>query len=100
MNKLLENILIWSSEMECFFIENQISHIVEKSPCDIPKTSIRIDFESNDLLSRMIVWESGECYLESIEIESEKTILSEHAHLHNKSSFVDAIYKLLRICSS
>jgi hypothetical protein len=50
-------------------------------------SAMLLDFEYKKLIGRMTVWESGECYLEVLEIETSKSILSRHYQLSDERSF-------------
>ena len=50
-------------------------------------SAMRLDFEHKNLTGRMTVWESGGCYLEVLEIETDKSILSRHYQLNDERSF-------------
>jgi len=55
------------------------------APTDNP--AMCLDFESPLHLGRVIVWESGECDLEVLEVSSGKTVLLEHHQLNSEIEF-------------
>jgi hypothetical protein len=54
-----------------------IKHCGEKT--DNP--AIRVDVETSRVLGRLTVWESGNCTMEVIDIESEQMLMDEYRHL-------------------
>jgi len=70
---------------------------VSESPKDIDNVSTRIDFESSDFLSRITVWNSGDCFLEAINIDTEETVLSKHLSIRNEENFDGVFKELLRV---
>lgn len=46
-----------------------------------------LDFDYENLIGRMTVWESGACYLEVLESETGKSVLDKHYQLNDEREF-------------
>ena len=68
---------------------------IVKSPENINKQSIRIDFETIKYFARMIVWETGECNMEILNKESEITTYWEEIEIESIAELYQAFFKLI-----
>ena len=58
-------------------------------------SAMRLDFETTKLLGRVTVWESGECDMEAIDIESGDYVFREHHQCSNEMEFHRTFPKLV-----
>ena len=65
----------WIRAKKDWFEKMGLQYEVTKSPLHIDKPSERIDFDNEKFLSRITVWETGECNLEVLDVETGMTIL-------------------------
>jgi hypothetical protein len=54
-----------------------------------------LDFETKKLMGRVTVWESGDCEMEAIDIESGKHAFYEHHQCNNEMEFHRTLAKLV-----
>jgi hypothetical protein len=50
-------------------------------------SAMRLDFETMKLLGRVTVWESGECDMEIVNIDSGEYVFREHHQFNNEMEF-------------
>lgn len=87
MKEVMQKFRDWVESSNLRFKERGLVYEVSESPTDIDKTSIRVDFESPSFLSRITLWDTGECYLEAIKIETEETAISNYLSVHGEDDF-------------
>lgn len=95
MNGIVPMFKEWIQSNGQLFNDRGLLYEVTESPEDIDNVSTRIDFESSDFLSRITIWNNGECFLEAININTGKTVLSSHLSIGHKEDFNSAFNKLL-----
>ena len=61
------------------------------------KPGMRLDFDTPHLVGRITCWESGECDLEVLAMETERTLYSNHQTLVAPADFDVAFQGFLRI---
>ena len=62
---------------------------LNKSPLDISNPSVRLDLDSDKYIARITIWETGDCCIEVIDIESELTIMDSHLMIENSERMGD-----------
>ncbi len=78
------------------FKRRGLQYEVTKSPLDISKPSVRVDFDNDKYLSRITVWATGECKMEAIEAETEQTVLDKYVTIESNSDFEQYFSELLK----
>jgi hypothetical protein len=58
---------------------------------------MRVDFDSTEFMGRITCWESGECELEVVDVDTGKTIYSEYQILTMPADFAKAFKDFLQI---
>ncbi len=76
----------WLTEKESF-LRQQGFTIVSHSPTDINKPSICVDMDSADYMGRIVMWNTGECQIEIVNIETEETLLDNYRVVSISSEF-------------
>jgi hypothetical protein len=89
MKELLLKLKDWISFNEMGFKNKFISYEVSETPSNIDKTSLRIDFESPSYISRITLWDTGECFVEAINIKSEETEISDYFSIEKADNLND-----------
>lgn len=63
--------------------------------------SIHADFDTNEYIGRITLWESGECDMEILDIVSEDTILSKHYVFVHQEDAEQAVSEFInRLCQN
>jgi len=52
---------------------------------DSPKPGFYIDIDGKNTIARITLWHTGECELEILDVETEKTIMCDHKDLDESS---------------
>jgi hypothetical protein len=78
MTDLIQKFKDWILSDRDFLAANGLSYKVVESPPDADTRSIRLDFEDEKYISTLVVWETGACFLDSLSVDSEETVCSEH----------------------
>lgn len=68
-----------------------------KSPSDVVQKSLRLDFDSDNYIARITLWESGDSQLEIIEVVSEKMIFDEYFKINADFNFSKAFENFINI---
>lgn len=68
----------WVKENQTNFVHHGYESQYLGSPTDISNPSARLDLDSDKYIARITVWESGDCQLEIIEVESETSSMDHH----------------------
>ena len=59
------------------------------------KKGVRLDIEGLNLMGRLVLWETGECNLDVLELESESQVLFENSIVTNVAELESKYQKLL-----
>ncbi|AUB35549.1 hypothetical protein COO91_01437 [Nostoc flagelliforme CCNUN1] len=88
------------SDFECWIQEKyqEIEKLgykaeVVKSPSDINEPSTRLDLDSDNYIARITLWESGESYLEIVDVLSENMVFNEYIVIDKNMNFSEAFEK-------
>ncbi len=84
---ILKNFDKWIRLKEEFFKELGLDVKVTKSSVSLDKPSIYLSLDSSACLARITMWASGECQLEIMDIEAEKTIMDKYLLIRESSQF-------------
>lgn len=76
------------------FKEKGLQYEVTKSPLDIDKPSVRIDFDSDKYVSRIVVWSTGECNIEALDVESERSVIDKYFVIESAEEFDNCFAEL------
>ena len=95
---MLDALRSWA-EIEHDSIAAHGMHLETSMGGDSPNPGMRLDFDSTQFIGRITCWESGECELELIDVDTEETIYSENQTLTMTADFADAFRDFLRVMS-
>ena len=87
---MLDTFENWLNQNRSMITSNGYDIELTKSPIDTSNCSARLDLQSDKYLARITIWESGDCQLEIIDIESESTIM-------DIGKFIDSTENMNRI---
>jgi len=68
----------WLTQKESFLRHQGFTITVSHSPTDINKPSLCVDMESDDYMGRIVMWNTGECQIEIVSVETEETLLDNY----------------------
>lgn len=74
----------WIREQRSTFCSMGYELEITKSSMDVDNLSIRLDFDSESLIGRVTLWESGDCQLELMDIKSETTLVDRHIKMEKE----------------
>jgi hypothetical protein len=77
----------WLSEKESFLRQKGFAITISHSPTNIDKFSICVDIDSDDYIGRIVMWNTGECQIEIVNVETEETILDNYMVVSASSEF-------------
>ncbi|RKZ50414.1 MAG: hypothetical protein DRR16_09780 [Candidatus Parabeggiatoa sp. nov. 3] len=77
----------WLTEKESFLRQQGFTIAVSHSPTDINKPSLCVDLDSDDYMGRIVMWNTGECQIEIVSVETEKTLLDNYRVVSTSSEF-------------
>ena len=84
---MLEAFENWLNNNSSIFTSHGYEFELTKSPTDIDNTSVRLELDSDRYIGRITVWESGDCQLEIIDVESENSVMDCHALIEDAGNF-------------
>jgi len=77
----------WLTDKEPGLHQQGFTITLSHSPNDINKPSLRVDLDSEEYLGRIVMWNTGECQIEIVNIETEETILDHYMVISATSKF-------------
>ena len=86
----------WIAANSDNFKKKGLQYEVIKSPLDIDKPSVRIDFDSDKYVSRIVVWSTGECNMEALDIKSEQSVIDKYFVIESAEEFDDCFSELFK----
>jgi len=77
----------WLTEKESFLRLQGFTIAVSHSPTDINKPSLCVDMDSDDYMGRIVMWNTGECQIEIVSVETEETLMDNYRVVSTSSEF-------------
>jgi len=77
----------WLTEKEPFLHQQGFALTISHSPTDLDKPSLRADMDSDDYMGRIVIWNTGECQIEIVHVETEETLLDNYILISASSEF-------------
>ena len=77
----------WLTEKESFLRQQGFTRAVSHSPTNINKPSFCVDMDSDDYMGRIVMWNTGECQIEIVNVETEETLLDNYMVVSASSEF-------------
>jgi hypothetical protein len=89
---MIDGLALWLEANLARLISLGINPSLTRSPIDRPKRSAWLDLDTAEIVCRIIVWESGECDLEMINVPSGRPEI-EHLELESPARLPDLLEK-------
>jgi hypothetical protein len=89
------------TQKESYLHQQGFTMEISHSPVDIDNPSICLDIVSDEYIGRIVVWSTGECQLEIVNVETEETVMDNYMAVSTPAEF-DKVFSLffqrLQIC--
>jgi hypothetical protein len=93
---MLDEFENWFSRHQSSLEEKGLSVHVVRPDFDVDKKSAYVDIDTNDVVARVTVWDSGEYEQEAIEIKTEETKLAEYHICKSPGELVALLEEFLK----
>jgi hypothetical protein len=87
----------WIESHDDLWESHAVSLLESGSSHDTDKPSMYAYLISSSRIGSIFLWDSGECELESLDIGTNKQVLSEHREVENMLDFENALRRLIDV---